>query len=199
MADVEAMMLRATRKIFEKSANTGTPESTQPNGFSGVALPAPPQNKWVRRGQVLMSRGDMIGAISEFSQALLANQRETEAYIGRGRAFQATGGYDLAMRDFNAAIVADPKNSRAYSSRGSLHHALSTQRVEDREMLLNAALDDLNQAVALDPNCAEAYKYRSMVYSTLDGNVLETSRGSRAVYDAYLSLTLNPNCAPAKG
>ena len=64
---------------------------------------------------------------------------------------------------------------------------------------LNAALDDLNRAVALDANCAEAYKHRAVVYAAIDGNVLETSRGSRAVYDAYLSLTLNPNYAPAKG
>ena len=146
-----------------------------------------------------MSRGDMIGAISEFSQAILANQRDADAYVGRGKAFLATGGYDLAMRDVNAAIALDPNSVLGYAIRGAIYHALSAQRVEDKDMLLNAALEDLNKAVALDANCAEAYKHRSAVYAALDGDVLETSRGSRAVYDAYLSLTLNPGYAPAKG
>jgi tetratricopeptide (TPR) repeat protein len=146
-----------------------------------------------------MSRGDMIGAISEFSQAILANGRDTDAYIGRGKAFQSTGGHELAMRDFNDAIARDPKSASAYAARGSINYELSAVRPEDREMLLSAALDDLNQAVALDANCAEAYKYRSLVYSALDGNVLEVSRGSRAVYDAYLSLTLKPGISPANG
>jgi tetratricopeptide (TPR) repeat protein len=194
-------MLRATRQIFDKAISSGANANSK---GSANTVPAqtptlPPQNKWIRRGNVLMSRGDMIGAISEFSQALLANQRDVDAYVGRGKAFQATGGYELARRDFNVALAVDSKSSPAYTARGALNYALSKLREEDQEMLLHAALDDLNKAVALDPNCAEAYKYRSIVYAALDGNVLETSRGSRAVYDAYLSLKLNPNFSPAKG
>jgi len=196
-------MFRATRAMFNNSktsqAANGMAPAVTPGPAEMASALAPVQNKWIRRGYVLMNRGDMIGAISEFSQALLANQRDTEAYVGRGKAFLATGGYDLAMRDASIAIGISPENAMAYAIRGAVYHALSSQRVEDKEMLLNAALDDLNRAVALDVNCAEAYKHRAVVSAALDGNVLETSRGSRAVYDAYLSLTLNPNYAPAKG
>jgi len=196
-------MFRATRAMLNNSKTSQAANGMAPAVTSGPAemasALAPVQNKWIRRGYVLMNRGDMIGAISEFSQALLANQRDTEAYVGRGKAFLATGGYDLAMRDASIAIGISPENAMAYAIRGAVYHALSSQRVEDKEMLLNAALDDLNRAVALDVNCAEAYKHRAVVSAALDGNVLETSRGSRAVYDAYLSLTLNPNYAPAKG
>jgi tetratricopeptide (TPR) repeat protein len=191
-------MFRATRQIFDKSKTVQAANGVAQTVTMQAPL-VPMQNKWIRRGYVLMNRGDMIGAISEFSQALLANHRDTEAYIGRGKAFLSTGGYDLAMRDACVAIGISPENAMAYAIRGAVYHALSSQRVEDKDMLLNAALEDLNRAVALDPNCAEAYKHRAVVYATLDGDVLETSRGSRAVYDAYLSLTLNPNYAPAKG
>jgi len=192
-------MFRATRQIFDKSKTAQAANGMTETVTTQQVPLVPMQNKWIRRGYVLMNRGDMIGAISEFSQALLANQRDTEAYVGRGKAFLATGGYDLAMRDASLAIGISPDNATAYAIRGAVYHALSSQRVEDKDMLLNAALDDLNRAVALDANCAEAYKHRAVVYAALDGNVLETSRGSRAVYDAYLSLTLNPNYAPAKG
>lgn len=194
-------MFRAKRPVFGNKNQAGATgiKNNVPALSDPARPPMPPQNKWVRRGNVLLGRGDMIGAISEFSQALLANQRDSDAYVGRGKAFQATGGHELALRDFNAAIASTPSSSPAYTARGALYFELSSIQTEDKDMLLQAALDDLNQAVAIDPNYSEAYKYRSVVYSALDGNVLETSRGSRAVYDAYLSLTLTPGCAPAKG
>lgn len=200
-------MLRANRHMFD-NRKTGGPatkaqspaSSAAPAGTAALASRqfVPHSNKWIYRGNVLMSRGDMIGAISEFSQALLSNQRDIDAYVGRGKAFTATGGYDLAQRDLNTAIALAPESAQALAARGGLYYELSTQRIEDKQMLLDAALEDLNKAVSIDPSCAEAYKHRSMVYAALDGNVLETSRGSRAVYDAYLSLTLNPGYAPAK-
>ena len=200
--NVEAKMFRATRQLFDNSKSAkanGIAQTGASAATNQAPAPVPLQNKWIRRGNILMSRGDMIGAISEFSQAILANNRDAEAYVGRGQAFLATGGFDLALRDANAAVAVGPDNAIAYAIRGAAYHALSGQRVEDKDMLLNAALEDLNKAVAIDPNCAEAYKHRAVVYAAIDGNVLETSRGSRAVYDAYLALTLTPGYAPAKG
>lgn len=184
-------MSRATVQFFVGAKSAHEPTA----GVEASVVPLPPQNKWTRRGNVLMGRGDMIGAISEFSQALLENRRDVDAYIGRGKAFTATGGHELAMRDLNGAVAIDPQSSAALAARGGLYYEISTIRVEDAEMLLNTALEDLNKAIAIDPNCAEAYKHRSKVFSKLDGNVLETSRGSRAVYDAYLALTLSPATA----
>ena len=68
IGNVEAKMFRATRQIFDKSktvqAANGVAQTVTmqtPLGAAGQAPLVPMQNKWIRRGYVLMNRGDMIG------------------------------------------------------------------------------------------------------------------------------------------
>ena len=53
-------MFRATRQIFDKSKTAQAANGMTETVTTQVPL-VPMQNKWIRRGYVLMNRGDMIG------------------------------------------------------------------------------------------------------------------------------------------
>lgn len=145
-----------------------------------------------------MGRGDMIGAISAFSQAILQDPTSSEGYVGRGRAFRFTGGFDLAMRDLNHAIGHNPTSTAAFTERGALWFEISKTAMVDKDQLLSKALTDLSRAIELEPYNPEAYRVRSAVYTAVDGDTTQTSRGSRAVYDAYMAMQISNGFATAK-
>lgn len=107
-------------------------------------------NEGIRVGQ----SGDMVGAISLFSKAIVGCHDLTQAYLYRGIAYAALGNPQAAIDDLNQALIRDPDNSLGHSTRGYLHMTMGNR---------TKAEWDLSTAIELDPTDAEAYFYRGMI------------------------------------
>jgi len=66
------------------------------------------------------AKGDLDGAIADYSRVIDLTPRQAEAYSNRGSAKRAKGELDGAIADFNKAIESDPKQASAYNNRGAI-------------------------------------------------------------------------------
>src|SRR4051812_40440690 len=125
-----------------------------------------------RDGARKVSKGDLDGAIEDYSRAIAISSRfgsanaatnaETKdvrvidpftanAYINRGVVLYRKGNLQEALTDFNAAIRIRPGLAQAY-----LNRAATVRELGD----LNRALLDLDKAISIDPKLFEAYNNR---------------------------------------
>jgi tetratricopeptide (TPR) repeat protein len=104
------------------------------------------------RGRVKEVKGDLDGAIADYSRSIELNPQNANAYNSRGLAKQAKGDLDGAIADFNRVIELAPRgNVISYNNRG-----LAKQAKGD----LDGAIADFNRAIELDPEYADAYNNR---------------------------------------
>jgi tetratricopeptide (TPR) repeat protein len=101
---------------------------------------------WYRAADKL-KKGNLDGAIADYSKAIELNPADPDAYDNRGVARLRKGDLDKAIADFNSAIELDPGRSIPYSGRG-----IARMRQGDSK----AAIADFNKAVELDPNNIDA-------------------------------------------
>ncbi|MDP7035318.1 MAG: tetratricopeptide repeat protein, partial [Planctomycetota bacterium] len=76
-------------------------------------------NAYSNRGHARKAKGDIDGAIEDYSKAIEIDPKFAGAYSNRGGARQAKGDPDGAIEDYNKAIEIDPKNPNAYHNRGN--------------------------------------------------------------------------------
>jgi tetratricopeptide (TPR) repeat protein len=70
------------------------------------------------RGLARANRGDYVGAIDDYSQALVLRPGQPRLLTSRGRAYLASDALKLALRDFDEALRRDPSSGEAHSGRG---------------------------------------------------------------------------------
>lgn len=90
-----------------------------------------------------MKEGLLIGELSrraDYTLALQANPKLTDAYISRGLAHHDLGDYKRAISDFDQAARLDPKNAKAIYNRGEARSDIGD---------LPNALADLTEAIRL--------------------------------------------------
>src|SRR5262249_41630972 len=75
----------------------------------------------LERGIQYLEKGAHEGAITQFTEAIRLDPKNSLAYIQRGIAQDAKGEPDLAIADFTEAIRVDPQNAVAYSNRGNTY------------------------------------------------------------------------------
>lgn len=105
-------------------------------------------------GLINLERGDVEGAIADFSQALERNPDSTEAYrayFNRGTARIRRGDYAGAIADWTEAIRHNSTDTRVYYNRGLAHY---------RQRNWQATVEDTTRAIELDPNNEKAYLVR---------------------------------------
>jgi lipoprotein NlpI len=125
-------------------------------------------------GTALAGRGDLDGAIAEFSKAIGLDPKNPLAYSARGNAKINTGELEDAIADHTKAIELDPTRRAPYINRG-------VAKVDKND--LDGAIADYSKAIALDPKGASAYLNR--------GNArLEKgdTAGARADYEQAIQL-----------
>ena len=66
-----------------------------------------------RRGQSKKAKGDLEGAIADFSRAIELNPNAEDPLLARGFAWVSKGDFEAALADFDRAIVLDPVSDRA--------------------------------------------------------------------------------------
>ena len=142
----------------------------------------------VKRGLQSFSKGDLDGAIADYSKAIELNPRYAEAHLNRGKARRAKGNLDGAIEDYERAIELDPQialNNRdviqAFNNRGFI-------RVSQYDM--EGAIADYDRAVQVSPENPDPYIKRAEA-RLIKGDLRE------AIIDFDKAIALPPRASSA--
>lgn len=212
--------------LYLISAHHKTPPAAIP--LNPEKLPPPNQVKapnpdavpktaadYMTLGLARQTKGDLDGAILDYTQALALNPKEVEAFHQRGLARQTKGDFDGALADYTQVLSLDPKQADAYSNRGFIKQAkgdfdgaladyaqallldpkisaayYNKGLIEAQKGYLDGAIADYDHALELDPKMALAFYNRGIAKNT-EGNL------DGAIADYTQALVLNPKIAPA--
>lgn len=97
---------------------------------------------------------DFHGAIIDYSQAIIIDKKNRDAYYNRGICEFALDNLDEAIKDFNKTLELDPKYADAYYTRARLYVKLEKY---------NEALADLDKVVKLDPTTPSVLTIRGQI------------------------------------
>jgi Flp pilus assembly protein TadD len=133
-------------------------------------------------GNALASRGDVGGAIAQYTEAIRIRPDYPEAHNNLGPALASQGKFDEAIKHFAEAIRLRPTYADAYSNMGV---ALASQGKFDQ------AIAQYTEALRLDPDHARAH-------SNLGLALRGQGRTADAVREFELALRMNPNDVDAR-
>jgi tetratricopeptide (TPR) repeat protein len=126
-------------------------------------------------------KGDIDGAIADFTRAIELYPKYSTAYNNRGLAKKNKGDLEGAIADCTRAVELDPKDAGAYGNRG-----IAKQAQGD----LNGAIVDYTRAIELDPKYAKTYTNRGIAKE-------EKGDMEGAIADCTRAIKLDPRYAPA--
>jgi tetratricopeptide (TPR) repeat protein len=159
--------------------------------FSAAAAPAqtPRSAKdYIKRAAARYLKGDLDGAIDDYSKALDAEPRVAEVYVKRGGARRAKGDLNGAIEDFNQAYDIDPLSvhndrsvAEAYSNRGFIR----TNKLD-----MPGAISDFNKALECYQGNPDLYFKRGRA-RLIDGDL------TGAIADFTDGLALKPESSLA--
>jgi tetratricopeptide (TPR) repeat protein len=109
---------------------------------------------YVNRGSARMDKGDLDGAMADFTQALVVDPRNVDALTSRGKLRQERGDLAGALADYSEGIALEPRNYEAFNNRASL----KLQKGD-----LDGALADVEQALLLRDYEPEPYGIRASI------------------------------------
>jgi len=132
------------------------------------------------RGVIKLWRGDLAGAMADFSQAITRNSRHRGAYANRSLAYARMGEYERSIQDSRRAVAVEPGNPNAYLEYVSMSQAFQKLGRSD------SALVCLDRAIALNPNYFEGLNNRGVM------KVLRNHLAG-AVSDFSRAIELNPS------
>jgi tetratricopeptide (TPR) repeat protein len=138
-------------------------------------------NDYVHSGIAKAQKGDLDGAVADFSKAIQLTPDYAEAYYSRGVAKREKGDYNGAIADWDKAIQLKPDYAYAYNNRGN---------AKSEKGDYNGAIADLDKAIQLKPNDAEPYYNRGNAKS-------EKGDYNGAIADYDKAIHLKPNYADA--
>ena len=123
-----------------------------------------------RAGNAKGAKGDLDGAIADYSRALELDPKNVYAYNNRGLTKQSKGDVDGAIADYNRTLELDPKNAYAYNNRGL---------AKDAKGDYDGAIADCNRAIELDSKYAKSYRNRGVAKEAkgdVDGAIADYNR-----------------------
>jgi|GEM_PF-3805091 len=136
---------------------------------------------FLKRGDARAAKGDLDGAIADYTKAIELKPDYAEAYNNRGIAWVDKGEYDKAIEDFSRAVELKPDLAQAYYNRGN---AWANKGEYDR------AIEDYTKAIELKPDYAAAYNNRGFARAEM-GDL------NGAIADYTKAVELNPQDARA--
>jgi tetratricopeptide (TPR) repeat protein len=142
--------------------------------------------EYCNRGVARQNKGDLDGALADYSRAIELNPHDATAYNDRGVVKVAKGDLDGALADYSRALELNPRNFEIHGNRaaarekkGDLDGALtdytvaiklwyhyatgyrSRAKIKIAKHNLDGAIEDCNQAIAIYRNDAAAYNIRA--------------------------------------
>jgi tellurium resistance protein TerD len=106
------------------------------------------------QGSLKVQKGDVPGAIANFTQALVLNPNIPQAYLGLGIATSKQGNKQQAIYNYDRALQFNPNLAEAYFGRGQAYYELGNKQ---------RAIGDYEQAIRVNPNYGLAYLERGAI------------------------------------
>ncbi|MEG4348829.1 TerD family protein [Microcoleus sp. LAD1_D3] len=106
------------------------------------------------QGSLKVQKGDVPGAIANFTQALALNPNIPQAYLGLGIATGQQGNKQQAIYNYDRALQFNPNLAEAYFGRGQAYYELGNNQ---------KAIGDYEQAIRVNPNYGLAYLERGAI------------------------------------
>lgn len=126
----------------------------------------------VKRGYARLCLQDTVGALQDYSRAVLLRRREPDAYFYRAMLRLSQRDYARAVADLSAVITLNPKLPAAFYYRAVAQVHLGE---------LNEAESDLSAALELEPNFADAYSLRGHCWVAKGNDTLAITAFSQAL------------------
>lgn len=108
------------------------------------------------RGIAYENKGEHDKAISDFTQAIRLNPKDSASHIYRGNIYGSKGEYDKAIADYTEAIQLDPKDAASFFNRALLYCKLGKN---------DLCLRDLKQAQQLTQDPAHQAEINNLLRS----------------------------------
>ena len=137
--------------------------------------------EYASRGTAKFSRGDLVGAQADYSQAIELKPDFAEAYGNRGSVELVKSDFDSAIADCTKAIELKPDYADAYCNRGA---------ARERKGDLDGAIEDDTKALKLKSNLVSAYVNRGVAKR-------DKSDWNGAIADFTKAIKLKPGLANA--
>ncbi|MEG4629597.1 TerD family protein [Microcoleus sp. AR_TQ3_B6] len=106
------------------------------------------------QGSLKVQKGDVPGAIANFTQALVLNPNIPQAYLGLGIATSKQGNKQQAIYNYDRALQFNPNLAEAYFGRAQAYYELGNKQ---------KAIGDYEQAIRVNPNYGLAYLERGAI------------------------------------
>lgn len=143
---------------------------------------------YIKRAATRYLKGDLDGAIEDYSRALESEPRAAEVYVKRGGARRAKGDLNGAIDDFNLAYDIDPLSvhndrsvAEAYSNRGFIR----TNKLD-----MPGAISDFNKALECYQGNPDLYFKRGrarLINGDLGGAITDYTDGLALKPDSSLA------------
>ena len=139
-------------------------------------------------GEALMKRGDCIGALDEYAQALAHYPNYVAAQYNTGVCFGLLQQYAKAIEAYDRTVDLEPGHARAWLNMGAAHYALGARE---------KAADAYGKAIAARPAYAEAWENLAHTYREMGDRQqalaayrellrLRPEHGKRGEYEAWI-------------
>jgi len=139
-ATIALVLLVAVPSAYAVDVRSGQASASPQTPPSAVLSDPKTAKDFNQRGTSKVQKGDVDGAIADFSQAVQLKRDYAMAYYNRGTVYASTGNVRAALADYTQVIALKPNSGAARYSRGSLR-----ANTGDRA----GAIADLQQAAAL--------------------------------------------------
>ncbi|WP_333114662.1 TerD family protein [Microcoleus sp. S11D4] len=106
------------------------------------------------QGSLKIQKGDVPGAIANFTQALGLNANIPQAYLGLGIASSQQGNKQQAIYNYDRALQFNPNLAEAYFGRGQAYYELGDKQ---------KAIGNYEQAIRVNPDYGLAYLERGAI------------------------------------
>lgn len=110
------------------------------------------------RGTRILKRGDVVGAIAEFSKAIREAPDHPQPWTKRGIAKARVGRLDQAIDDYTEALEQDPNYLPALANRAAAYFHLQDYEATDR---------DCTRTIELAPKLAKGWLFRGIARAKL--------------------------------
>ena len=93
-------------------------------------------SKFLNEGHDKLNKGDLYGAIIDYSNVVEIDPQNAEAFYCRGCAKDEAGDFEGALEDYNKALEIDPDLSKAHCCRGQVKIMLNDFKGASEDFLI---------------------------------------------------------------
>ena len=130
-------------KAAEKAAKKAESAKAEP---APAATPAPPDYNFYRsRADVAALKGDLAGALADYTRSLELKPDNAVVLFSRGQAHFNLRAFDKSVEDMTKALELNPNDSMTYANRGMAYEKLNELKKAESDFQKAVDLDSKNE------------------------------------------------------